>query len=756
MKKHGAVLVLVLLAAGAVSCTVDPETAKRQYMAEGDGYLAEKKYVEAILSYRNAVRQDENFAEARLKLTDAYLAVGDGRNALRESIRAADLMPADIDAQMRAGLLLLMARQFPEARARATAALAKEPRNPRALVLLGNALAGLKDLDAAVEQVEEALGEDPQFSLGYANLGALQAARGDQEAAEAALRRAVEVAPNAESSHSALANFLWAAGRYDEAARELEAALKLEPRSAVVNRAMATLRINQNRVPEAEPYLKTYADVSGTIESRLLLADYYIRTKKGSMAAPLLTAVAKEAAGFAPATLRLAALDFAAGRHPEAYRRLDEVLAREAANDLAHVARARFLLAEGKSQEALKVTTSLVARNPKSVSGHYTRGVALEVTGSRDEAIKAFQEVLRLAPSSVPAQTNLALLHFARGNFKDALSLAQLVFGARPNSPSAHLLYAQTLLRSGDLGSAERELLALAKTAPSSPDVHTWLGILYEAKRDVRSARRAFEKARELNPTSDIALAGLVNADIADKKPAAALARIEAELTKKPNDAGLVMMSGMAYLAVRDLPKAEAAYRRLIELDSNAIEGYVRLGGIYLAQNRLDDARKSFEGMARQQAKPVAAETMIGTVLVMQNRTAEARTHFERALQLDPRAAVAANNLAFYYANTGGNLDVALQLAQTAKAQLPDNAAVTDTLGFIYYRKGLNAVAVTTLNEAVKQDPSNPSIRYRLGLAHLQNGNKVEARSMLQNVLKENPKFPEAEDARRVLASIQG
>src|SRR5439155_20845341 len=125
---------------GTTACSSDPETAKRHYLAEGNRYLAEKKYSEAILEYRNALKHDPKFGEARLKLTDAYLDAGDARNALAESVRAADVLPDNVDAQVRAGSLLLLARQFPDAKARALAALAKDPRDARAMVLLGNAL----------------------------------------------------------------------------------------------------------------------------------------------------------------------------------------------------------------------------------------------------------------------------------------------------------------------------------------------------------------------------------------------------------------------------------------------------------------------------------------------------------------------------------------------------------------------------------------------------------------------------------------
>ncbi|HET9215869.1 MAG TPA: tetratricopeptide repeat protein, partial [Terriglobia bacterium] len=243
MPRKSLIVSVLVLVAMAAACSEDPKVARQRYLAEGNRYMADKKYTEAVLSYRNAIRADATFGEARLKLAEAYLGAGDGRNALAESVRAADLLPDDSEAQLKAGLLLLLADQFQDARTRATTVLAKDTKNPRALILLGNALAGLKDLDAAVEQVEQAIDENPQLTLSYANLGVLQAARGDMDAAEAALRRAIDVAPNSESAHSALANFLWAAGRRDEAERELEAALKIAPRSAIVNRTIAAIRI---------------------------------------------------------------------------------------------------------------------------------------------------------------------------------------------------------------------------------------------------------------------------------------------------------------------------------------------------------------------------------------------------------------------------------------------------------------------------------------------------------------------------------
>lgn len=334
--------------------------------------------------------------------------------------------------------------------------------------------------------------------------------------------------------------------------------------------------------------------------------------------------------------------------------------------------------------------------------------------------------------------------------------MARQVVTARPQSADARLLYGQALLRAGDLRNAERELLMLSQIMPRSAEVHTWVGLLHDVKGDSARARRSFERVLELEPTSEVALAGLVSTDIADKKIGAALARIDARLGAKPNDPTLLMLRGGTYLQARDLPNAEATFRKVLELDANNLDAYGKLVTVYFQQKRLTEARNTFAEIAKRQARPVMAETMIGTILLTENKNSEARKHFERALQLNPRAAAAANNLAWDYANNGGNLDTALQLAQTAKAELPNNAAVTDTLGWVYYQKGLHGLAVTTLREAAKQSPSDADIHYRLGLAYLKNGNKLEARSTLQHVLKLNPQFRDAGEVRRMLASLAG
>src|SRR5687767_2420940 len=141
-----AVLPATVLVLTSAACSGDPEVRKHEYVAAADQFVTQDKLPEAVVEYRNAIQQDERFGEARFKLSKAYEAIGDLPAALREAVRAADLMPDNVEAQVRAARLLLRGRQFDDARVRAVAALAKDPKHVEAMIVLGNTLARLKEM----------------------------------------------------------------------------------------------------------------------------------------------------------------------------------------------------------------------------------------------------------------------------------------------------------------------------------------------------------------------------------------------------------------------------------------------------------------------------------------------------------------------------------------------------------------------------------------------------------------------------------
>ena len=84
---------------------------------------------------------------------------------------------------------------------------------------------------------------------------------------------------------------------------------------------------------------------------------------------------------------------------------------------------------------------------------------------------------------------------------------------------------------------------------------------------------------------------------------------------------------------------------------------------------------------------------------------AEAKKLCERASELDPSSPVVANRLANLYLDHGGDVNVALSLAQIAKQKLPESPVTTDTLGWAYYKLGSAKAAVAQLTESAQGSP---------------------------------------------------
>ena len=91
----------------------------------------------------------------------------------------------------------------------------------------------------------------------------------------------------------------------------------------------------------------------------------------------------------------------------------------------------------------------------------------------------------------------------------------------------------------------------------------------------------------------------------------------------------------------------------------------------------------------------------------------KAQEAYQKTLALKPGDPIAANNLANVMLQSGGNIDVAMSLAESARRGMPDSPNAADTLGWIYYQKGVYGSAISMLQEALKLQskqhaPDNP------------------------------------------------
>ncbi len=145
----------------------------------------------------------------------------------------------------------------------------------------------------------------------------------------------------------------------------------------------------------------------------------------------------------------------------------------------------------------------------------------------------------------------------------------------------------------------------------------------------------------------------------------------------------------------------------------------------------------------------------MGIIYDAQKKYDKAKEYYQKALKINPKFAPAANNLAYLYAEKGENIDEALNLAQSAKEQFPDDPNISDTLGWVYYKKNIFTRAITYLREANEKIPDHSTMRYHLGMAYYKNGDKELAKKELSKALELDPKFSGAEEAKDTLTGLK-
>jgi tetratricopeptide (TPR) repeat protein len=96
-----------------------------------------------------------------------------------------------------------------------------------------------------------------------------------------------------------------------------------------------------------------------------------------------------------------------------------------------------------------------------------------------------------------------------------------------------------------------------------------------------------------------------------------------------------------------------------------------------------------------------------------------------------------------------------LALVKLAGDTQPRNAAVLDTLGWIYFRLAQYEHAIEEFRKSLSEAPDQAIVHYHLGLAYDRTNQKKSAIDALAKALALDPNFPEADQARQRLATLR-
>ena len=108
-------------------------------------------------------------------------------------------------------------------------------------------------------------------------------------------------------------------------------------------------------------------------------------------------------------------------------------------------------------------------------------------------------------------------------------------------------------------------------------------------------------------------------------------------------------------------------------------------------------------------------------------RSSEMFSYLKKTLEINPDNVQALNYLGYSYAERGLNLDEALGLIQKAVKLDPESGYIRDSLGWVYFKKGMYTEALVEIKKASELEGNDPVILEHLGDVYLKLGNKDAA-----------------------------
>src|ERR1019366_1848967 len=199
---------------------------------------------------------------------------------------------------------------------------------------------------------------------------------------------------------------------------------------------------------------------------------------------------------------------------------------------------------------------------------------------------------------------------------------------------------------------------------------------------------------------------------------------------------------GQWYSRSGNLAEARKAFEAAKAADQQFLPADLALSDIDLREGRNDAARQRLDSIVAKNPSNLTALLLSARAADQSGDSPAAIARFRAIVNIDRSNVIALNNLAYLLAPN--DPDEALTYAQRAAEKAPDNAAVQDTLGWIYYRKGLSSMAVRYLKAAVDKE-STPLRQFHLGMSYLKMGDQARGQKMVREAVAKDPSLAKTE-----------
>jgi tetratricopeptide (TPR) repeat protein len=306
------------------------------------------------------------------------------------------------------------------------------------------------------------------------------------------------------------------------------------------------------------------------------------------------------------------------------------------------------------------LTAALRASTPPTPALLLAIGMRAVRAGDWEAALRAFNDAIALEPVGArddDARLDAAALVYVLASERgDAAAMAESrrVLGAATAATVAfwrgEMLQAAAAETPSPVGDLAMRIVAalepqdpdLAKLRAPSPALKAGLRRLQSARETLEAGRPepAVREARAALAAPEVAQIGAAHAFLAEAlnamrdRGAADVARRATELNPYLVDGWREL--GDAYLEAGELKSAEAAFRRVVDMDATYGLGFAKLAQVLLEQGRTLEALEAITEAAERGGDPFFIAAIRGDIYAEMERHNEAAEAYDQALEIEP------------------------------------------------------------------------------------------------------------------------
>jgi cellulose synthase operon protein C len=682
----------------------------------GNAYMADHKPEAALRQFEAAAALDPENPRIKTSVAISKIDTGQIEQGLAQ---LEQLFAGEVGASVAGPILVLSelrAGRVDKAAEVAASLVKRDPGNPLYLTLLGQVRAAQQDYVGAEAAFRTAKAQDPKFTPATRDLAQLYLATGHADYAQKVFTDLLSKKPDASNPPSEKANDVTAlVGLADIAITEKQWAKAID----YLNRARTVAKY------DPVPGLK----LVGLFELR---ADW----DSAKAVAVELGQQFPQDANVAEVQGR-ARLEAGDSRGAIASYKLAQQLAPSSVPILSRYV--GLLRQAGYFRDARGVLQDAVTRNPRnaSIKADLIR-VEAELEGL-DTALYEARGFAKDDPDNNLYDKVSAELYEKAGRAGDAAALLEKAVAARPADDDLRVGLSRQYTRMGSLAKAEAVLTARLQIDSKNKAAGVALAALYLIMGRPDDAQKLYRVVLSQTPNEVVALMGLADIAVAEKKWAEATDYISRARAVSPNDPAPGLLLVNIYGLQQDWHNAIGLATELAKKFPTNIDVIDKLGRVQIEGVDPDGALSTYKRAHMIAPNSLSILSRYLGLLRSAKKTREARTVLQAALRRDPQNASLKGDLVRVEAEIGG-LEAGLAAAHNFARNEPDNSLYDRLSAELYEKAGRAKAAIALLEKAVAARPSDTDLTIALSRLYRRMGFPDKAEAALKARLETDPK----------------